>query len=580
MQSLNSDEIDQNLRLFAMRKAAAASKEFSDLSSRVVVTIQSNTNTNCPMHGKHGTFHSQQQPQQYQSEQHVSRKEFCKELRLMANRPGSAEVTTRRSNSLAIDRSFSRSQSVEPAYQSNSMPRRMSSNAATKNNGLFRKGSFQDPPAYKAPPAKPAPKPVIREKYTGRVDFKNILRRFDPKEEERSSGGRYDGQPRDYHHDSQFQQHMLTQNPYASPHRGQTLPHFSELGFDFRSSSPIPRNGTASPVPRSGSMSGRSLSPRRPQNLELDMNNFSRRSGQGPDLLKSPDGGRKTESNPHSPRRVEFADQVLFTFSQEDLQRQFQRNSLTPAKPILRHSKQDLEQSQQQLTLMQQFELQQQQRNQHQPVNSKTATTIIPLVIEHANLDKLRSSTRAENDPVNQRKVSNDDSLVQIYVPPTKSENSSLYNSSEDETLSAESQDEDEHRTHNFEAPVKITPRPKVGLNFLRTLSVDPSSPVEEDGKNRKVPPPLSDWNRSQSFPPPGKSFGPSDLGQKNEDEIRGRPLMVKGVTSIASSVLSCTSDIEGKVNLDVFCKNNHLIARHSDAKHLGRCLGIKWFQK
>ena len=49
MQSMNSDEIDHNLRLFAMRKAAAASKEFSDLSSRVVVSIQSNTNTNCPM---------------------------------------------------------------------------------------------------------------------------------------------------------------------------------------------------------------------------------------------------------------------------------------------------------------------------------------------------------------------------------------------------------------------------------------------------------------------------------------------------------------------------------------------------
>jgi len=119
---MNSDEIDHNLRLFAMRKAAAASKEFSDLSSRVVVSIQSNTNTNCPMHGKHGTFHQQQQqqPQQQQyhtsTEQHVSRKEFCKELRLMANRPGSAEVTTRRSNSLAIDRSFSRSQSVEPSY--------------------------------------------------------------------------------------------------------------------------------------------------------------------------------------------------------------------------------------------------------------------------------------------------------------------------------------------------------------------------------------------------------------------------------------------------------------------------------
>jgi hypothetical protein len=64
---MDTEEIESNLRLFAMRKAAAASKEFSDLSSRVVVTIQSNTNSNCPMHGKNGTFHQQQQ------EQHVSR---------------------------------------------------------------------------------------------------------------------------------------------------------------------------------------------------------------------------------------------------------------------------------------------------------------------------------------------------------------------------------------------------------------------------------------------------------------------------------------------------------------------------
>ncbi len=584
MQSMNSDEIDHNLRLFAMRKAAAASKEFSDLSSRVVVSIQSNTNTNCPMHGKHGTFHQQQQqqPQQQQyhtsTEQHVSRKEFCKELRLMANRPGSAEVTTRRSNSLAIDRSFSRSQSVEPSYQSNSMPRRMSSTAATKNNSLFRNGSFQEPP-YKAPPAKPAPKPIIREKYTGRVDFKNILRRFDPKEEERSSGGRYDGEPRDYHRDSQFQHHMLTQNPYASPHRGATATHVSELEFNFRGSSntmsPSSRNGgTDSPNSRSGSLSVRSLSPRRPQNLDLDLNSLRRGARQGPDLLRSPDGGRRAESNPHSPRRVEFADQVMFTFSQEDLQKQFQRNTMGPAKPILRQSRHDQqEQSHQQLTLMQQFELQQQQLQQQQQQqqhlnnnnNNHYKTTVIPLVIEHANLDRVAtSSRRTENDPVNQRKVSNGDSLVQIYVPPTRKSDadSSHYNSSEDETLSAGSQDEENRsddfsQSQNDETHETSSNRPKLGLNFLRTLSVEPSSsssPVEEEGKNnRKIPPPLSDWNRSQSFPPPGKSFVTSEAGQKVEDEssargnvFGGRPLS-KGIPSVASSVLSCNSDIEGK---------------------------------
>ena len=443
------------------------------------------------------------------------------------------------------------------------MPRRMSSNAATKNSSLFRKGSFQDPPPYKAPPAKPAPKPVIREKYTGRVDFKTILRRFDPKEEERSSGGRFDGEPRDYHRDSEFPRHMLTQNPYASPRRGATAVHTSELDFDFRGmASPSSRNGTASP--NTGSV--RSLSPRRPQNLDLDLNSL-RRKAAGMDQLRSPDGGRRAESNPHSPRRVEFADQVLFTFSQEDLHRQFHRNSIGPAKPILRQTKNDPEFNRPQLTLMQQFELQQQQQHFNNN-NNNPKTTIVPLVIEHANLDKVATSTRSERDPVNQRKISTGDSLVQIYVPPTSKNGAnfdpendgSLYNSSDEEeeteTLSAGSHDE--HRAADFlpdEEPQEKNNnntsnnnnRSKVGLNFLRTLSVDPSA-EKEDSKNRKVPPPLSDWNRSQSFPPPGKSFGSGEVDRKVEEEPQvfgGRPL-TKGISSIASSV-SCSSDIEGK---------------------------------
>lgn len=110
--------------------------------------------------------------------------------------------------------------------------RRVSGGSSTKSSSLYRNGSFQD---YKSPPpSKPTTtKPIFREKYTGRVDFKNILRRFDPKDEERSSGGgRFDGEPRDYHRDSQFSQHMLTQNPYASPKRGATFN--NESDFDFR----------------------------------------------------------------------------------------------------------------------------------------------------------------------------------------------------------------------------------------------------------------------------------------------------------------------------------------------------------
>ena len=36
---MEAEELEQNLRRFAMRQASAASKEFSDLKSRVVVSV-------------------------------------------------------------------------------------------------------------------------------------------------------------------------------------------------------------------------------------------------------------------------------------------------------------------------------------------------------------------------------------------------------------------------------------------------------------------------------------------------------------------------------------------------------------
>ena len=53
---MEAEELEQNLRRFAMRQASAASKEFSDLKSRVVVSVQSSPSRHCPMHGRHGNF--------------------------------------------------------------------------------------------------------------------------------------------------------------------------------------------------------------------------------------------------------------------------------------------------------------------------------------------------------------------------------------------------------------------------------------------------------------------------------------------------------------------------------------------
>ena len=90
--------------------------------------------------------------------------------------------------------------------------------------------------------------------------------------------------------------------------------------------------------------------------------------------------------------------------------------------------------------------------------------------------------------------MSNDDSLVQIYVPENNHE-------SDDETLSNGSQDT------------------IVKKEVKRTMSAEVTS-----DKQRKVPPMLNEWNRSQSFPPPKNlSLFESDGLQKLSSKDDGK---------------------------------------------------------
>ena len=118
----------------------------------------------------------------------------------------------------------------------------------------------------------------------------------------------------------------------------------------------------------------------------------------------------------------------------------------------------------------------------------------------HEKSDPTASNSRQNgggqsHDFVNQRKVSNEDSLVQIYVPPTNDE-------SDDDTLSVDSQlPDDPQDPGQLTENDRTVSEPAVSSHLtkktvvLRTLSAEVAS--------RKVPPMLSDWNRSQSFPPP-----------------------------------------------------------------------------
>ena len=395
---MEAEELEHNLRLFAMRKAAAASKEFSDLKSRVVVSVQSQTR-NCPMHGGKN-----------------SRKEMARELRLSAAK----EAREARERSLEISSSrrgsnTPRSQSLEPF--NSTFPRRMSSNLSSRS--INRHGSFQEVPAI-------LPK---KDTFTPRVDFKNTLRKFDPKDDERSRGqqrSRHDSEPMDYHDsNAYFTQQLTAHNPYAlNPKRNMMA---SDLSLDSNS-------GPASlPITLSSN--------KRPFKLKLDSK------------YNSP-----ANSRPQSPRRVEFSDEVFFNFGGH-------RGSIS-SKPILRNS--------QTPSLIEQFE----QNNLPEPLS--------PLVIEHTNLEAKTSTSK-----INQRKISNEDSLVQIFVPNEFP--------SDDETLSAASENE----CLSLKNEVK------------RTLSAEVTA-------SRKVPPMLSDWNRSQSFPPPVSKAAPdfeSDGLQRLRDQ-------------------------------------------------------------
>ena len=144
------------------------------------------------------------------------------------------------------------------------------------------------------------------------------------------------------------------------------------------------------------------------------------------------------------------------------------------------------------------------------------------------------------HDFVNQRKVSNEDSLVQIYVPPTNDE-------SDDDTLSVDSQlPDDPQDPGQLTENDRTVSEPAVSSHLtkktvvLRTLSAEVAS--------RKVPPMLSDWNRSQSFPPP-KGPTTSEAGFHSDGL---QQLEERSVTESSMSVKN--NDLDG----------NHIHVLHS----------------
>ena len=560
-----ADDLENNLRLFAMRKAAEASKEFSDLKSRVVVSVQSGPNRHCPMHGKNGNY------------QAPSRKEMAKELRSMYSREArerSYEHQSRgghvTSRSSATTTTTSRSQSLEPGINSqiygNSLPRRFSSASPSiqttsktfiNSSSNHRYGSSENFTANNPHP------PVKKDTFSPKVDFKTTLRQFNPKDDERSRGFggassaaasgalaasgnnvRPDGELMDYHDsNSYFTQQLTLLNPYAiNPRRGMVLSESSgPASLPIMSSSARPKS-----------------------RLKLELSSTSRPST--PLSMKSP-----TSSRPQSPRRVEFADEVFFNFNGHHAYQRSASTDLNPIvkKPILRHVNSETSSNnyggtgntkRPPINLIDQFQASQ----------KHGAEPLSPLVIEHTNLDNTASTKNnlnknyrnsrsssgngnnnnntapaaavvdLDHDLANQRKISqNEDSLVQIYIPPapsttttsgSTSKETSTESEDDDDTISAGSDAELE-----FRAPSRNLLSLEAAEDAARNLLQSSEAVVVEDAdeaalkkkseirrtfsaevSNRKVPPKLSDWNRSQSFPPPKNTSATSEVVEFN----------------------------------------------------------------
>ena len=191
----------EDLRMFALRRAAASGQQ--QQQQQLVIRVENNSQ-DCPMHSD-------------EQQRHLSRKEMARELRLLAARHErearemKANQAARRSSSFSpgpasptTPDGWPRSHSMDPySHSYNSIPR----------NKPRQQTGFQQPVSSRTQLSPP------RDVFKGRVDFKSILRRFDPKDDERASGGRLVA-PRP--------------EPQGPPRRGTIV----DSDFDFRGSAP------------------------------------------------------------------------------------------------------------------------------------------------------------------------------------------------------------------------------------------------------------------------------------------------------------------------------------------------------
>jgi len=478
--------------------------DFSKLSrelNRVVLKIQhqSEVASDCPMHSHDSHYHLPESRRGSRAVEAQDRRgsrgyevaSHNQDLR----RSASAETNS-------SHRPTSRSSNQEPNYQS--LPRRLSSQP--KSTRVDRRQSFQD---FK----------TFRDKFTGKVDFKTTLRNTeDPKkgERERARKSRHYSEPREYCSPEERSGGYLIESDFdfRSPPTTRDNSRERRSKYDHESSARDYYAQDRPTAPRRGHVEQIYATPKKKDQIAGEGKKYQygyhdlksqiqAQSQTGYSDLKSPKSpGVKSPmsdndlasplnipKDPLSPRRVEFADEV-FSFKTSvtpGTSRPGSRCESPNPKGILRHTTSDPS-TRNTATRSNTVDLSSLEQNQKSVSNVAVRSNTTDLsfckseIIEKPKVPLTRPTTliipQPENMPLT-GSTRNNQPLVKIMIPDEQNDS--------DDTLIEEKHESEPSKEKNDQKRVS-----------LRTLG--------EKGESRRVvPPPLADWNRSQSFPPAAK---------------------------------------------------------------------------
>lgn len=527
--------------------------DFSKLSrelNRVVLKIQhqSEVATDCPMHSHDNHYQVPDTRRGSRAAEAQDRRgsrgyEVVSHNNQDLRRSASAETNS------SHHRLTSRNSNQEPNYQS--LPRRLSSQP--KSTKVDRRQSFQD---FK----------TFRDKFTGKVDFKTTLRTAeDPKksERERARKSRHYSEPREYCSPEERSGGYLIESDFdfRSPPTTRDNSRERRSKYEHESSARDYYAQDRTTAPRRGHVEKIYATPKKKDQIasegkryQYGYNDLKSQIQSGYSDMKSPKSpGLKSPmsdsdlgsplnipKDPLSPRRVEFADEV-FSFKTSvtpGTSRPGSRCESPNPKGILRHTTSDPNSRNNTATRSNTVDLSTLEHSQKSASNVavRSNTTDLsfckPEITEKPKVPLTRPTTliipQPDSIPLTTR---NNQPLVKIMIPDEQNDS--------DDTLIEEKHESEPSKEKNNQKGVS-----------LRSLG--------EKGESRRVvPPPLADWNRSQSFPPASKNSASDNPAMDTNLRKTSDPI---GMSTISLSSQATTHSEFHQHDLDLIRGDNETL--------------------